>query len=34
MYENLLEYELRIAITTINCILEKGIYCIATEDKL
>ncbi len=34
LYENLLGYDLRIADTTIHRIIEKGTYCIHTEDEL
>ncbi len=34
LYENLLGYDLRIADTTIHRIIEKGTYCIYTEEEL
>ncbi|MGF7101896.1 type II restriction/modification system DNA methylase subunit YeeA, partial [Borreliella kurtenbachii] len=34
LYENLLGYDLRIADTTIHRTIEKGTYCIHTEDEL
>ncbi|MBB6213709.1 hypothetical protein HNP67_001204 [Borreliella californiensis] len=34
LYETLLEYDLRIADTTVYCIVEDGVYLICTEEEL
>ncbi|WP_434792927.1 class I SAM-dependent DNA methyltransferase (plasmid) [Borreliella burgdorferi] len=34
LYETLLEYELKIADTTVHCVIENGVYYICTEEEL